>query len=161
MHDPTSSLPDPAFTDADPAAQRLMNAGRGVLRYGVVAILLFYGVLKFFEFEAQGIRPLIENHPLMSWMYPVFGIRGGSAVIGIIELTAAALMLMRAFRPRLSAIGSLIAAGTFVVTLTFLLTTPGALQPDNPMNGFLIKDLILLGASLYTAGEALAAARRR
>jgi hypothetical protein len=40
----------------------------------------------------------------------------------------------------------------FVVTLSFLVTTP------QPPTGFLMKDLILLGAALYTAGEAFAAA---
>ncbi|MEJ7733156.1 MAG: DUF417 family protein [Polyangiaceae bacterium] len=54
--------------------------------------------------------------------------------------------------------GSLLAAGTFLVTLSFLVTTPGAFSPENPMGGFLMKDLILLGAALFTAGEALAAA---
>lgn len=65
--------------------------------------------------------------------------------------------------PALSALGSLIASGTFLVTLSFLVTTPGVLAPDHPFGGFLMKDLILLGAALYTAAEALdaAVARRR
>jgi len=43
----------------------------------------------------------------------------------------------------------------------FLFTTPGAFAPDSPIGGFLMKDLILFGASLYTLGEALAASRDR
>ena len=57
-------------------------------------------------------------------------------------------------------LGSLLAAGTFLVTLSFLMTTPGVLEPTNPFGGFLLKDLMLLGAALYTAAEALEAARR-
>jgi len=106
------------------------------------------------------IRPLVENHPLMSWMYPVFGVRGTSAVIGVVEVGAAVLMSLRRAAPRASALGSAIAAVTFVVTLSFLATTPGALSPTSPIGGFLMKDLILLGAALYTAGEALGAVRR-
>jgi uncharacterized membrane protein YkgB len=144
-------------------SRRLAALGRGVLRYGLVALLLLWGAMKFTEFEAQGIRPLVENHPLMSWMIPAFGVRGASAVIGIVELIAVVLIATRSFRPRLSAIGSLIAAATFVVTLSFLFTTPGVFAPDNPMGGFLMKDLILLGAALFTSGEALeaSAASRR
>ena len=143
--------------------RRLAAIGRGILRYGLVALLLLWGGMKFTDFEAQAIRPLVEHHPLMSWMYPLLGVRGTSAAIGIVELVAAGLMCMRSFRPRLSAIGSLIASATFVITLSFLFTTPGAFAPENPIGGFLMKDLILLGAALYTAGEALeaAAARRR
>jgi reactive chlorine resistance protein C len=140
--------------------RRLEVIGRGVLRYGLVALLVMWGGMKFFEFEAQAIRPLVENHPLMSWMVPLFGVRGTSAIIGVIELAAAGLMCARRFRPALSAFGSLLAAGTFVVTLSFLVTTPGVLAPGHPAGGFLMKDLILLGAALYTAAEALSAVRR-
>jgi reactive chlorine resistance protein C len=142
-----------------PWSPRLTSIGRNVLRYGVVALLLMFGALKLTAMEAEGIRPLVENHPLMSWMYGAFGVRGTSAIIGVVELIAALLMSTRAFRPRLSAVGSLIAAATFAVTLSFLVTTPGALEPDSPIGGFLMKDLILLGAALYTAGEALEATR--
>jgi reactive chlorine resistance protein C len=140
---------------------RLEAIGRGVLRYGLVGLLLLWGGFKFFEFEAQAIRPLIENHPLLSFMYPAFGVRATSAVIGVFEVATAALIALRRFRPDLSALGSLLASGTFVITLSFLFTTPGAFALDNPIGGFLMKDLILLGAALYTAAEALGAARSR
>ena len=138
-----------------PAPAKLSSIGTHVLRYGLVALLLLWGAMKFTAFEADGIRPLVENHPLMSWMYPLFGVRGTSALIGVVEVSAALLIATRRWRPRLSTIGSLVATATFAVTLSFLVTTPDALSPDNPIGGFLMKDLILLGAALYTAGEAL------
>jgi TolB-like protein len=95
------------------------------------------------------------------WMCPAFGLRGASAVIGVIELTAAALMATRRFKPNLSAAGSLIAAGVFIMTLSFLITTPGVFAPDNPFGGFIMKDIILLGAALVTAAEAITAASRK
>jgi uncharacterized membrane protein YkgB len=154
IHSPILGLFDAGRT------RRLAGAGRVVLRYGLVALLLLWGSWKFFDFEAQAIRPLIEHSPLMSWMYPLFGVRGASALIGVVELVAAALICTRRWRPALSAVGSLIAVGTFVGTLSFLVTTPGVLEPSNPWGGFLLKDIILLGAALYTAAEALQAANR-
>ncbi|HMI88606.1 MAG TPA: DUF417 family protein [Polyangiaceae bacterium] len=112
--------------------RRLEATGQGILRYGLVALLLLFGAMKFTMMEAEGIRPLVEHSPLMSWMYPAFGLRGASAVIGVIELAAAALMATRRFRPNLSAAGSLIAACVFTMTLSFLITTPGVFAPDNP-----------------------------
>ena len=50
--------------------RRLATAGRGVLRYGLVALLLLWGGFKFSDFEAEGIRPLVEHSPLLSWLYP-------------------------------------------------------------------------------------------
>jgi reactive chlorine resistance protein C len=137
----------------------LGEAGRVVLRYGLVALLLLWGSFKFAAFEAEAIKPLIENSPLLSWMHPLLGVRGASAFIGVVELVAAALICTRSFRPFLSAVGSLIAAGTFLTTLSLLLTTPGALSPVSPIGGFLLKDIILLGAALYTAAEALEASQ--
>lgn len=138
-------------------AHRLTRAGGGVLRYGVVALLLLFGAMKFTALEAEGIRPLVEHSPLLSWVYALFGVRGGSDVIGVVELSAALLICTRRFRPGLAAIGSLLAAGTFLVTLSFLVTTPGIFEPTNPFGGFIMKDIILLGAALFSAGEALRA----
>jgi uncharacterized membrane protein YkgB len=42
-------------------------------------------------------------------------------------------------------------------TLSFLFTTPG-LDPQSSNAGFIVKDLTLLGAALWTAAEALNAA---
>jgi uncharacterized membrane protein YkgB len=140
------------------ATHRVAGAGLGVLRYGLVALLLLWGAFKFMAFEAEGIQPLVAHSPLLSWLYPVLGVRGASALIGVVEICAALLISTRRWRPRLSALGSLMAAGTFVVTLSFLVTTPGVLAPTNPFGGFLLKDIILLGAALFTAAEALEAA---
>jgi len=142
-------------------AQRLRALGIGTLRYGLVALLLLWGAFKFAAFEAEGIRPLVENSPLLGWMYQAFGFRGTSSIIGVIEIGAALLIAVRRWRPQLSGLGSLIASGTFLVTLSFLVTTPGALAPTNPLGGFLLKDIILLGAALTTAAEALGATADR
>jgi reactive chlorine resistance protein C len=142
------------------AVPRLESVSTHILRYGLVALLLLWGGTKFGATEAEAIRPLIEHHPFMSWMYPAFGVRGASGVIGVVEVGAALLMATRRFAPMPSAIGSAIAGFTFLVTLSFLITTPGLLSPENLMGGFLLKDIVLLGGALYTATEALGAARK-
>lgn len=141
------------------ANRRLAVVGRGVLRYGLMALLLLWGSFKFAAFEAEGIRPLVEHSPLLGWLYPLLGVRGTSALIGTIEILSAGLIGLRRWRPDLSAVGSLLAAGTFLITLSFLVTTPGVLAPTNPFGGFLMKDVVLLGAALYTAAEALEAGK--
>ncbi len=143
------------------ARRRLAITARAVLRVGLVVLLGMWGAFKFTAFEAEGIRPLVEHSPLLSWLYPLLGVRGTSGLIGAVEITAAVLIATRRWTPRLSAVGSLIAAGTFVVTLSFLVTTPGALAPDSAFGGFLMKDIMLLGAALFTAAEALDAAAAR
>jgi uncharacterized membrane protein YkgB len=142
-------------------ASTLERIGAGVSRYGLVAILLLIGGLKFTHSEAQGIQPLVSHSPLMSWMYSALSLQAVSNLIGLIEISIAFLMALRPLSPRASFIGSVGAVITFIITLSFLITTPGAFEPGYwyPRLGgtgqFLIKDLALLGASIWTAAEAL------
>jgi len=145
----------------------LESVGEKVIRYGLVAILLWVGALKFTAYEAEGIQGLVANSPLMSWMYSVMSVRGASMLIGVVEIVLGLLIATRPFAPMLSAIGSFGVIFMSLITLTFIFTTPGVWQPGygfpypSPMPGqFLAKDLLMLGAAIWTAGEALRAARR-
>ncbi len=154
-------------SDVAVPGQKLENIGATVIRYGLVAVLLWVGLLKFTAYEAEAIQGLVANSPLMSWTYSVMSVRAFSAVLGVIEITLGILIALRPVAPRLSAFGSIGAIVMFLTTLTFLLTTPGVWQPGygfpslSPMPGqFIAKDLLFLGAALWTAGEALRAANR-
>lgn len=146
---------------------KLESIGAKVIRYGLVVILLYVGSLKFTAYEAEGIQGLVANSPLMSWGYSLLSVRSFAALLGIVEITLGILIALRPIAAKVSAIGSIGAIIMFLITLTFLLTTPGVWQPGygfpfpSPMPGqFLAKDLLLLGAAIWTAGEALRAARR-
>jgi len=141
----------------------LESAGVVISRYGLVVILLLIGILKFTPAEADGIQPLVSHSPFMSWMYLVLSKQGVSNLIGFIELLVALLLALRPISPRASFFGSLGAIATFLLTTSFLFTTPGAIQLGHGVEilggagQFLIKDLVLLGASFWTAAEALGA----
>jgi len=144
----------------------LEDIGGKVLRYGLVMVLVWIGALKFAEYEAMGIKPLVENSPLTNWALQLLGLKMLAALIGIVEIVLGLMIATRSFAPKISALGSKGAVVVFLVTLTFLLTTPGVWEPgygfpflSGMPGGFLAKDLIFLGAALWTAGEASRAAR--
>jgi uncharacterized membrane protein YkgB len=139
-------------------AKALEAIGIQVLRYGIVLVLVLFGTTKFTAAEAAAIRPLISNSPFMGWMYAVLSDQAASSAIGSIELLTAALIAARPISARISAIGSALAVGTFLTTLSFLFTTPGALGASHPAHGFLLKDIVLLAAAIATGTEALRAA---
>ena len=149
-------LSTPGILDFARAAA-LETLGAAFLRYSLVAVLVLFGALKFTAFEAEAIKPLVSNSPLMAWLYSLLSDQGASRLIGIIELASALLMAARPVSARASAIGSLLAVGTFLTTLSFLFSTPGALSAMHPANGFLLKDVVLLAAALSTGAEALRA----
>lgn len=134
-------------------ANILTRLGGAIARYSVAAIFLAYGLFKFTEVEANAIAPLTENSPFLFWLNDLLGRQGGATLIGIMEIIIAAMIAARYFNPLVSALGSLAAAGALAVTLSFLFSTPG-LSLLSVDAGFLVKDLTLLGASLWAAGEA-------
>jgi uncharacterized membrane protein YkgB len=77
---------------------------------------------------------------------------------GIVEVTIGVLIALRRFSPRWSFYGSLAAAAVLATTLSFLFTTP-ELDSSSADAGFILKDLTLLGAALWSAGEAARAAK--
>jgi uncharacterized membrane protein YkgB len=143
--------PDPFMT------RRIGAIGLGVSRYGLAFLLVLIGSYKFFTFEAEGIRPLVGSSPLLGWLYEVFDVQGAAALIGTFEVAVGGLICARRWAARVSGYASLVAGSMFLVTLSFLVTTPGALSPMSPFQQFLLKDLVLLGAALLTAAEALSA----
>jgi uncharacterized membrane protein YphA (DoxX/SURF4 family) len=99
----------------------------GILRWVMVLIFIWFGIQKFTPQSADGIALYISNSPLVSWL-SIFGIRGEAYLLGIIELTTAALLATGAFIPILSAIGSLMGIGTFAITWSFFFSTPGVVK---------------------------------
>jgi reactive chlorine resistance protein C len=148
-------------------ALRLERIGAAVIRYGLALIIVWIGALKFAAYEAAAIEGLVANSPLLSWTYGVAGVPAVAAGIGVVEIAIGGLIAIRSFAPRLSALGSLGAIPMFLTTLSFMLTTPGVWQPGygfpflSGAGQFLVKDLILLGAAIWTAGDSLEAASQR
>jgi uncharacterized membrane protein YkgB len=142
-------------------------AGRLFVRYALVVVIAWIGALKYSSYEAAGIRPLIANSPIMSWFYSILGVGSLAATLGTVEIIAAALIALRYVAPRLSALGSAIAILLFLGTLSFLFTTPGVTAAGgfpvlSTLPGqFLLKDLVLLGAALWTLGDSLGAAKSK
>ena len=151
------------------ASSRVEAVGRELARYGLVVVVAWIGLMKFTAYEAEGIRLYVTNSPLMSWVYGSLSVRSFSALLGVVECTIALLIAARPFAPRASALGSALAVGMFLTTLTFIVTTPGVWEPSAggfpALSGkpgqFLIKDLPLLGIALWSFGESWKASEQR
>jgi len=126
-----------------------------VIAAGMVVMLLWAGSYKMTVPGADGIVPLVDNSPLISWHFKLFGVYHGADMIGLTEVIAAIMIIIGLFKPEAGVIGGMIAVVMFFVTSTMLITTPGALINVKGMNYmsflglFLFKDIINLGASLF------------
>lgn len=138
------------------AAPRFEKAAHLVSRWGLVAILLGFGALKFTAAEAEGIKPMVENSPLMGWLYGIMSVQGVSNFIGVAEIVIALLLGAHRWAPRAAVVGGVGALFMFLTTVSFLVTTPGALG-DVLLLGFLAKDVFLFGAALMATSASLRA----
>jgi uncharacterized membrane protein YkgB len=127
-----------------------------LVRASMVILFLFFGYQKWFEYEAQTLIPYISNGPLISWMYPVFGIRGASWFLGVSKWVFAMLWFMGFWEKRLSILGALGSCGSFIATVTIIPFMPDGWAASAggfpAMTGnvpFLMKEVVLLAVSVY------------
>jgi uncharacterized membrane protein YkgB len=125
----------------------------GMLRIALVIVLVWIGGLKFVNYEADSIVPLVANSPMMRFLYSqpseyrthmnkegelnpqhrawhqengtyAFSHGLGAVIIGI-----GLLIALYPVKPELSALGSVLLIFMLCTTLSFLITTPEAWVP--------------------------------
>jgi reactive chlorine resistance protein C len=152
--DRTYSESNSALTRLYEGAAKLDRIGMGLLRLGLVLVLLWIGGLKFADYEADSIVPLVANSPAMRFFYhhpaPEYrhymnkegevipahhqwneenGTYPFSYGLGVVIISIGLLIAVYPIAPQVSAVGSfllILMAGT---TLSFLVTTPEAWVP--------------------------------
>src|SRR5574341_1033868 len=148
-----------------PIGERLQVLGTALTRFGLVVVFVWIGAMKFTSYEANAIQPLVANSPFMSWLYQIFSVPTFSNLLGVLEVTIGLMIAARPISASVSAAGSALAAILFLGTLSFMVSTPpvwegslGGFPALSVAPGqFLLKDLALLGASVWTLGEAWSA----
>jgi uncharacterized membrane protein YkgB len=127
-----------------------------LVRASMVVIFLFFGYQKWFDYEAQTLIPYISNGPLISWMYPVWGIRGATYFLGVAEWLFGGLLFLGFWNKKLGILGALGSCFVFAATITIIPFIPngwaasaGGFPAMTETVAFLLKDLVLLAASVY------------
>jgi uncharacterized membrane protein YkgB len=127
-----------------------------LMRGALVFIFFIFGYQKWFEYPAQTIQPFIRHGPFTFWLYPLFGVRGSSAFLGASELLFGGLLFIGFWNHKLGALGAAGSTFTFIATVTIIPFLPDAWAAQAggfpimtlPL-AFLVKDVVLLAASIY------------
>jgi uncharacterized membrane protein YkgB len=127
-----------------------------LVRASMVIIYFFFGYQKWFPYEAQGLIPFFKNGPLISWMYPVFGVQGSSWFLGVSEWLFGALLFLGFWNKKLGILGALGSCVTFIMTITIIPFMPdgwnvaaGGFPAMQGNVAFLMKDVVLFAVSFY------------
>lgn len=130
-----------------------------IMLLGLMLVLGWIGGMKFTVPEADGIEPLLKTSPVFNWWLPVyFSKLHASYVIGVFELITVLLLTGYWWNRQAYLLGLLLSAGTFLVTLSFMVTysptldvTYGGFPYLSSAGQFLLKDLLLLAATIVLA----------
>jgi reactive chlorine resistance protein C len=106
MRNPSDVSDSASYTGME-TGLRVQAVGSLVLRYGLVLVIGWIGLMKFTEYEAKGIQPLVAHSPLMSWMYGFLTVRAFSNALGVVEVAIAILIGLRHWSAKASALGML------------------------------------------------------
>ena len=127
-----------------------------VVRATMVILYFFFGYQKWFPYEAQTLVPFISNGPLISWMYPVFGLQGSSWFLGVSEWLFGALIFLGFWNKKLGVLGAAGSCVTFIMTITIIPFMPdgwnaaaGGFPAMQGNVAFLMKDVVLFAVSFY------------
>ena len=164
----TGGMTVPSTRNLAQIGEQLSDLGAILIRYGLVLVIFWIGAMKFTAYEANGIQPLVANSPFMGWVYEILSVQAFSNLLGVVEIAIAAMIGLRWLSPKVSAIGSVLAMLMFATTMSFLFSTPGwepslggfpalAVVPGQ----FLLKDIVLFGASVCSLGKSLTSIARQ
>jgi uncharacterized membrane protein YkgB len=151
------------------AKSRLLkgNIDSHLIRASMVVIFLLFGYQKWFEYEAQVLVPYISNGPLIWWLYPAFGIRGGSWFLGVVEWLICLLLFLGFWNRPAGIVGALGSCVAYVGTVTIIPFMPngwdevaGGFPAMTGNVPFLMKDVALLAASFYLLKQDVVMATR-
>ena len=142
------------FTRALLLASKADVVGIRFLRFALVVVLVWIGGLKFANYEADGIVPLVSNSPMMSFFYqypaPEYrehmnregelksanrdwqtsnGTYRFAHILGCVIVAIGLMIACYSFAPGLAAVGSFLLILMSFTTLSFLITTPEAWVP--------------------------------
>jgi uncharacterized membrane protein YkgB len=127
-----------------------------LVRASMVIIYFFFGYQKWFAYEAHTLIPFIGSSPLMSWMYPIFGVQGASWFLGVSEWLFGALLFLGFWNKKLGILGALGSCVTFIMTVTIIPFMPdgwaasaGGFPAMQGNVAFLMKDVVLFAVSVY------------
>jgi uncharacterized membrane protein YkgB len=127
-----------------------------LVRASMVLIFLLFGYQKWFEYEAETLKPFIQNGPLIFWLYPVFGYRGASWFLGGSEWLFAALLFWGFWNKKAGILGALGCCFAMIGTVTIIPFMPdgwaasaGGFPAMQGNVAFLMKDVVLLAVSFY------------
>lgn len=137
-----------------------------LMRVAMVVIFAMFGYQKWFQYEADVLIPYISHGPLIFWMHLLFGIRGASIFLGVVEWTIGALLLAGFWSKKVGVLGALGSIATFVGTVTIIPFMPdgwaasaGGFPAMVGPVAFLMKDVVLLAASIYLLKQDVERAR--
>ncbi len=127
-----------------------------LIRVTMAATFFIFSCQKWFSYEAHALVPFISHGPLIFWLYPLFGVRGAAFFLGSFEFLFGCLLVLGFWNKKIGVISAFASCCTYVSTVTIIPFFPdawveqaGGFPAATLPFLFLVKDIVLLAASVY------------
>lgn len=124
-----------------------------LLRYGLGIALIWLGIMKFKNIEAEYLQDLLANTTIFKWILKYFTAYAFSQMIAWIQIVAGVLLMIHPFAPKVSRWGAVLAMliflpGIIVFFSSDVVWLTGYGFPELSRTGqILLKDFILFGVA--------------
>ncbi len=131
-----------------------------LLRYGLGIVIIWLGVMKFRNTEAEYTHRLISGG-YMSWILKYITTYTLSQIIGYIQIFAGVLLMLKPVSKKISFWGGMLVVIIFLLSISLLFTSSivwevGYGFPElSKVGQTVLKDLVLLGAAFWCVGDSI------
>ncbi len=131
-----------------------------LLRYGLGFIIIWFGLLKFKNSEAEYMHRLITGGYL-SWVLKYITVYALSQIIAYIQIIAGIMLMLKPVSKRISFWGGVIVSFMFLLSISLLFTSSivwavGYGFPElSKVGQTVLKDFVLLGAAVWCVEDSM------
>ncbi len=131
-----------------------------LLRYGLGIVIIWLGVMKFRNSEAEYIHRIITGGYL-SWVLNYITSYTLSQIIAYLQILAGFMLLLKPVAKKISFFGGLLVSIMFILSISLLFTSSVVWEvgygfPElSKVGQTVLKDFVLLGAALWCVGDSI------
>ncbi len=140
-------------------ANTLKTSGQFLLRYGLALTLIWIGLLKFKNSEADYLKQILADSSIFSWTLKYLTSYAFSQIIAWLQIIIGILIAIKPVARKVSFWGGLAAVLLFLFSVSALFTSGYVWQvgygfPElSKVGQSILKDLVLLGAAAWCTGD--------
>lgn len=140
-------------------AKTFIALGQFLLRYGLAIAFIWLGLMKLKNSEADYLKDVLSNSSVFSWMLKYITSYAFSQMVAYLQMLIGLMIALKPVARKVSFVGGIIAVVVLLLSVTTLFTSsyvwlsPYGFPELSKLGQSILKDVVLLGAAMWCAGD--------